>query len=123
MKKAISLVLSVLMICTLVFAGCGSKAEGGDDLANTTWTLTSGKSGGQEVTGEQVTSLFGEIKMEFKADSKMSMTAAEVTQEGTYKLDGSKLTLSIEGQDQECTYENGSITMESAGATLTFSKK
>lgn len=56
--------------------------------------------------------------MQEQADSM----AAAFKQEGTYKIDGEKITLTVQGQDQVGTIKKGEITMVMVEAPLIFKK-
>ena len=53
----------------------------------------------------------------------MSINMAGQTGEGTWKLDGSTLTLTIDGDSLDTTYEDGKITMDLSGVSMTLEKQ
>ena len=61
--------------------------------------------------------------LEIKDDGKFTIDFAGDKEEGTWKLDGSKITLTVDNDPLECDYEDGKITMDMGGTTLIFVKK
>ena len=136
MKRIVSLTLVVLMVAAL-FVGCG----GGDSNPVGTYSFKSinGKSledyfadykDQAEAAGMDFDALLALMgidlshpeefmKLELMEGGKLTLTAkmsvAEETKEGTWELNGDKLTMTVDGDPQECTFKNGEITMTMDG--------
>lgn len=107
-KTGMSLILAFMLVVSLV--SCGSK-----DIAKGTWKLTKGYSGETEVTAEQLKT-FGLDEMTFTfEDGKVTIKAdsSSETSDGTYTVDGNKVTISSEGADDvEGTIDGDELTIE-----------
>ena len=124
MKRIVSLVLAVLMLAAL-FAGCSSGPEGvykiktfdGQDAKEFFESLAqlAKAFGGDEINVDE---LMDAMKLELKADG-VAVTSKEdeaeegkyVTIEGTWKLDGDKITITFEDESMEGTYKDGEIAV------------
>lgn len=113
------------MIFTL--ASCSS---GSSDIAEGTWVLKSASSGDKEITQEQLqANEIGDTTFSFK-DGKVEITmpsSSEVS-EGTYTVDGDKVTISAEGEKDSYsgTIKDSQLTITQKDAEdmkLIFEKK
>ena len=140
MKRIISLTLVVLMIAAM-FVGCGSsslegtykiKSINGKDLMSY-FREQIAEMGGEdtEITDADVESFLKLMGIEnvdefvtftFASDGtlKASVIGEEVT--GTWTLDGEKLTMTIDGDDQTATFKNGEIAVNEEGMNMVLGK-
>lgn len=126
MKKRLSVLLSVLLVFSFVLAGCGKKDSASTGLENTTWTLTAAKEeeSGLEFTGDQLATLgLTDFSFEFKEDSKVTVSAAGQTGDGTYSVDGSEVTLESDGEKLALTLDGDKMEMKQDTLTMTFEKQ
>ena len=111
MKKILPLILVVLMLVTLC-------ACGGNDV--------DGKYAMYAIEEEGYCLKVADLGMEDGAleldDGKFTLSFDEEKQEGEYKVDGKKLTLTAEGEDVTGTVENGIVTIEEDGMKMYFVK-
>lgn len=121
MKKRIS---AMLLATTMVLglASCGSS-----DPMEGTWKVNGGSAGGQEVTAEQLESFGMDMTMECK-DGKITVSMSQDGEEsqegeGTYKVDGDKVTLESNGDTMEGTLDGDTFTFEQSGVTLEMKKQ
>lgn len=127
MKKSLLALLLVVMVVAL--GACGAKAP-----ADVTGTYT----GNMQVEGmeDAMASLEGvegvdtsaltaltAMSVTLKEGNAFTITAAGQDMEGTYKLDGTKLTLTIDGADQEAKLEKDTITMDMEGVSVELKKQ
>ncbi len=106
MKKLVK----VFGLLTVIACLCLSVAACGDSGVEGTYEYSLSAEGASST-----------ITLELKSGGKMTMTIkasmggqeiANETVEGTYKVSGEKLTLTVEGEDAEATIKDGKITME-----------
>ena len=124
-KKAVLLIVALLLVSAVLCTGCGGGGDNSSNankFANTKWKVTEVEAAGSKVTGDLIESSGYSITLEFGDDDKVTMNALGVEQEGTYKVDGSKMTLTMNGQDQEVKIDGNKLTMEESGAKITFTK-
>lgn len=119
MKKSLLALLLVVMVVAL--GACGTKAP-----ADVTGTYTGnmqveGVEGLEGVEGVDLSALTA-MSLTLKEGNAFTITAAQQVMEGTYKLDGTKLTLTIDGADQEAKLEKDTITMDMAGVSVELKK-
>lgn len=107
--KSFAAILMVLTLCLGLMTACGSNSPVGK------WKLSEATAAGVTV---DVTELFGEMTIELKSDGTAIMTAMGETENGTWKQEGSKIT--IEGS--EVKLEDGKLIMESEGAKMVFTR-
>lgn len=124
LKKAISLVLA--LTCILCLVACG-----GSDVAGTYKFKTLEMDGLSfdldalmKTTGMDANSVKMELVLD--KDGKFELNVDAIgengSQKGTYKVSGSTLTLTAEGEDLTATLKNGVITIEDSGVKMTFAK-
>ena len=124
-KKIGTFILSAGMIFTL--ASCSLESG---DIAEGTWVLKSASSGDKEITQEQLqANEIGDTTFSFK-DGKVEITMSSSSEvsEGTYTVDGDKVTISAEGETDSYsgTIKDSQLTIAQKDAEdmkLIFEKK
>lgn len=125
LKKAISLVLA--LTCILCLVACG----GSSDVAGTYKFKTMEMEGMSfdldalmKTTGMDASSIKMELVLDKNGNFELNAEALGEgsSMKGTYKVDGSKLTMTAEGEDLKATLKNGVITIEEDGIKMTFEK-
>ena len=140
MKRIVSLTVAVLLIAAL-FAGCSSGPEGTYKVKT-----INGEEYSQYVDMMVgLMSVFGGDEMKVDADQMKSMLEkagsftlksdgvveqfdvneddwTETTKTGTWKLDGEKLTITVDGKTMEGTLKDGEITITKDGKTTVLGK-
>ena len=122
MKRIIAMTLVVVMVAAL-FVGCGSNGVEG------TYKLK--KVNGVDL--EEFAKLMGgdeeipEISMTLKSDGSVvakgdldDLSDEEST--GTWKQEGDKIIITLDGKAQEFDYKDGTLTMSASGFSVTFEK-
>ncbi|MDL2218163.1 hypothetical protein LJC27_05840, partial [Christensenellaceae bacterium OttesenSCG-928-M15] len=123
-KKMVAL-LSVLMVCAMVFAACGGTAASAEGK----YVISAMKesSTGMEITGDLLATMLGgdteAIYIELKSGNNFVMVIPDEKGEGTYELSGETLKLTVDGDTQECTLKDNVISMSMSTATMEFTKK
>ena len=114
MKKLISLILVVLLLCMALPA----MAE--EDITGD-WYLKTMKMGDQEYDAAAIGFA---ITMTLNADgtSSMSMPDSEEALVGTWALDGDKITVTIDDDPVEGTVSVGAIVLEQDGGEMVFTR-
>ena len=139
MKRIVSILLVVLLVASL-FVACG-----GSDSPAGTYSIKS-------IDGKTLKEYFGAAAEEygFDVDALLSMMGIDLdhpedlmsiivkddgtvsvkstldgdgeTQAGTWKLDGDKMIITVDGEDQEFTFKNGELTatMDDSDGTHTM---
>ena len=123
MKKQMMLLLAMILTVLTLAACGGSKIS--PVVGN--WKATTVSVSGVSVDVDEYLKQSGneDVKMEMvlEKDNTMSINMAGQTGEGTWKLDGSTLTLTIDGDSLDTTYEDGKITMDLSGVSMTLEKQ
>ena len=133
MKRIISLILVTLLVAAL-FVGCSKSDPVGTykiDMDSMIEATKKESDKAKDMSNEEIKDLLKTIGMtedsmslEIKDDGKFTLEYAGDKEEGTWKLDGSTLTLTVDNDPLECDYEDGKITMDvGSGTTLIFVKK
>lgn len=141
MKRIVSLVLVVMLVAAL-FVGCSKsgspegtyyiKSMGGVSMEDMLK-----KEAGEEFDLDSILSMFkvsslGElITMELKADGTVSMKNAmdamtgdeDAAMTGTWTQDGSKITITIDGDAQEFTLDGNELTGGEGDEVMVFVKQ
>ena len=136
MKKVVSIILAVLMVATL-FTGCGKSSVAGKYVVKT----VGGKAIEEEFNsmleefGEGMTlddylkligidSLEEFIVMDLKSDGTVDMAVAgEDPVSGTWKQDGDKITLTVDGETSELTRNGNELEFKMEDQDYVFIKK
>ena len=141
MKRIVSLTLVVLMIAAL-FVGCGSNGPEGtwkvktidgekySEYVDAMVSLFTAFAGDElKMSESEIKSLFEKAgSFTLKADGTAESidldeeTMTETTKTGTWKLDGEKITITIDGSAIEGTLKDGKITVEEDGHTMVLEK-
>ena len=120
MTKLLSLAMALVL--TLSLTACGGS--GGNDLAGTTWALSSGSQGGVTIDQDTLESRFGgSMTYTFEEDGTVVLALGGVSVEGTWTLDGSTVSLDIQGDTGTMTLDGDTLTMEESGVTVEFTKQ
>jgi hypothetical protein len=132
MKRTISLILVALLVAAL-FVGCSKSDPVGTykiDMDSMIEAMKKESGELKDKSNEEIKDLLKQTGMsedafglEIKDDGKFTLEYAGEKEEGTWKLDGSKITLTVDNDPLECDYEDGKITMDMGGTTLVFVKK
>ena len=134
MKRIVSITLVVLMIAAM-FVGCGSSSPEGLYKIKT----VNGKSmmdslkeeAGDEMTEEQIKALLSflgidnieeAITFELKADGTLSVKMMGEESTGTWKVEGDKITMTIDGDSVTGTYASGKITVKMDDQEMVLAK-
>ena len=104
MKKWIALTLALVML--LALCACG----GGGGVANTKWTLTSVEADGMTIDGDMLAMIGMECTLTFTS-SEFSMDMMGVAVEGTFTEDGSKVSMTAEGETLVANVSGGKLIM------------
>ena len=136
MKKTFALLL-VLAISVAMLAGCNGAEKTDAPAAGASvtgkYTIVSMEAEGMDMLAlfQAMGASIDGIYLELLADGTfklvmeieiMGETQSDI-QEGTYKVDGTTITLTVDEEDVTATIDGAKITMEQAGAKLVFEKK
>lgn len=124
MKRKIAVIITAMMMLVLALTACGgSKA----DPVEGKWNAAKIKAVGMEISLDEFAEQTGQdfsISLEFKADGKLSAEAMGQTSEGEWKAkDGGKYDVTLDGETEEITFEEGNIIMDFEGNLLIFEKE
>jgi major membrane immunogen (membrane-anchored lipoprotein) len=120
MKKTIQIVaiITILAISLVLLVGCGSKLKG-------KYTLVSMSSGGVTVDAETIRGQGmnpDDMYLEFDGD-KCKVSIAGENGEGTYKVEGKDITITIDDDPASGTIDGKKITLTIGAQSMTFEKK
>ena len=114
--KIMSLVLAIMMVAVL-FVGCGG-GEGGNSIVGK-WEIK------EEAEGMEVSMVFN-----FKSNGDFEMTSemngsALVSEEGTYKVEGDKITMNIDGEESTSSFsiDGNKLTISEDGSEIVLTRK
>ena len=134
MKRIISLILVALLVAAL-FVGCSKSDPVGTykiDMDSLIEATKNESDKTKDMSNEEIKDLLKTIGMtedsmslEIKKDGTFVLDLSGDKTEGTWKQDGSKLTLTAENDPIDVDFSDGKITMESEeiGMKLIFVKK
>lgn len=139
MKRIVSLALVVLLIAAL-FVGCGNSSVEGTYLIKSMGGVAVEdmfkEEAGEDFDLDAILSMFkvsslGElITMEIKADGTVTMKNAmeleseeDATMSGTWKQEGDKVSITIDGETQEFTLNGSELSGGEGEETMVFVKK
>lgn len=123
MKKRISFLMTMMLICSFLLMGCSK--DKGESVFVGTWTLlsVSEESTGLEITGDQLTALGMEnFTIELKKDGSLVATIGTETEEGTYTVEGTTATLTVDGSSLTGELKDNQITIADSGAKIVLEK-
>lgn len=135
MKKMIKSFMGLALVLTMMMslAACGGNGGNGGSGPEGTYKMKEVTQGGTTYNMDELKAQTdalnlpessGEIVL--KADGAftftMNLMGSEISADGTYTLDGTSLTMEIEGQSTTCTLDGNTITMEQDGTSITFVK-
>ena len=112
----------------VVFAVVGCGGAGNNEVVGT-WKMSEVEAAGQTITVDQMIELMPSMEsllhmtITFEQGDKVKVEAAGISGEGTYKVDGSKVTISAEGQSMDFTLENGKMVIEQDGTKCYLKKQ
>ena len=123
MKKTIkrcgaALCALLLIACVAVFGGCKEKAEV-YKIEKLIFEMESGKievSVGETYNGFTLTKDYFTIIL--KKDGTSALSGAYASGEGTWEQEGDQITITIEGEPQTFTLQNGKLVMEEGAVEL-----
>lgn len=120
MKRTLAIVLAAVMLLALL-AGCG-KADpniGTYKLSGAMGLTLEEFAGIAGMTEEEAAEM---VQMELKAKGVMEITFDGETETGTWKAEGETLTLEDAGETITGTIQDGVITIEIEGESMTLTK-
>lgn len=122
MKKILTFIVSLLIAVTLTACSSGDYA----DIAGT-YELTKMEASGQTVTPDDEiwkTATGGKsATMNLKDDGSCSVDLFGQTGDGSFKVNDTTVTITIENDPQDFTLEDGNLTVEMSGTKMIFEKK
>lgn len=123
MKKKFMVLMSMLFV-VLALGACGSKKA---SPVVGTWKITKAEAAGVSMAIDEYLAAVGmegtKVEMILKDDNTLTMDMLGTEGEGTWEYKEPTLTLkNAAGDPMTATYEDGKLTMESAGVTLVFEK-
>ena len=136
-KKLLALVVGCAIALCVGLVGCGNSGGGGGamtekdvagvwDIDNVDEVLAASMGDSANMTDqvkEMAKKLLPEICfLNMNADGTYQLVAFTASVEGTWKLDGNKISLTAEGNTVEGTIENGKMTLEANGQKMVFVK-
>lgn len=124
MKKTVTVLLATLLV--FVLAACGGSK---DTAAAGTYKIKSMVMGGQTFTADELAANgvdMSDFSMELKDSGEFTMRVIageeSETVNGTWKADGSKISLTAEGQTMEAELDGKTLTVSQDGMELVFEK-
>lgn len=128
-KQVLTILMALAMIASLAACG-GSGGDSGDKSAAGTYKLITLNTDGMEMSVEEMAALFGteiEVTLEMKEDNSFTLDMGFLGEgesvSGTWKMDGSDLILSAEGDNLSVDYDGKTIVVDLDGEGLTFEKQ
>jgi len=121
MKKTIAIIAMVVILvaCLVMLTGCTTKPSGKYNFVSMTM-------GGETMTKDDLEELgmgLDDFYLEFLKGDKFKMCVFGEEMEGTFKLDGKKVTLTIDEEDVTGTIDGKKITIEEEDESMVFEKK
>ena len=125
--KPAALVMAILLMMSTLLAGCGGGS--GDPIVGK-WTLSGVDVAGTVVDIKDFAEQYGlgtdasapDISFDIRADGTLTGNAAGEEAEGTWEVGTGAYTLTIQGESQDVTLEDGNLVMEISGMKMVFSK-
>jgi len=118
--KKIAVLVSLCLLSMILLTACGGGGGNGGGSSDVSmegkWALSAMEIGGEDYLAmltelDPEMNFADEMYLEFSADDKVTMVMSGETEEGTYTLDGTKLTIDIEGEAIEATLNGNTFTM------------
>ena len=111
--------------CSMLFvafsaSSCGSKKS---EPLGGKYTLTSMEAEGQKISGKDLKTLGMEFEIEFLENGVCNISVFGMEEEGTYKLDGEKLTITNDDKELSGTYAKNKVTLNVDESKMVFEKK
>ena len=135
MKRIVSLALVVLFVAAMMVA-CGGEDVASNPAGKYYVKTINGKTLEEAISEElggmslddalkmaNVDSLNDLMYLELKEDGTAAMTSMGISMDGTWKQDGGKLIITIEGDSQEFTIDGSTIKGTTEGQEYVFEKK
>ena len=125
-KKMLPVVLVLLLVSMLTLTACGGGGGGSSTGPAGKYVLASIKMDDADATpflamaGIKAEDLY----LEFLSEGKFKGAIMGEEGEGTFKVDGTKLTITVEGDNMELVFEGNKVTLTQEGdiATDGFNK-
>ena len=118
MKKKGCLLLACLLVLALALVGCGGEEK----LAGTKWKLVKFESQGVTMEGDALASM-GDLGMEFVDDTTVKMSLMGMSIEGTYQVEGDKVTISYFEQPIDFQRKGSQLSAEYEGEVMVLEKE
>ena len=124
-KKFLAITMIAAMMLGLVACGGGSSISGTFKVASVDGktvedTVKEYEAAGLTMSASDIEDL---MVIEFGSGDSVTVKSAGESKTGTYKLDGDKLSITIDNETEELTYSGDEISMESDGSKIVLKKK
>ena len=124
-KKFLAITMIAAMMLGLVACGGGSSISGTFKVASVDGktvedTVKEYEAAGLTMSASDIEDL---MVIEFGSGDSVTVKSAGESKTGTYKLDGDKLSITVDNETEDFTYSNNEITMESDGSKIVLKKK
>ena len=124
-KKFLAITMIAAMMLGLVACGGGSSISGTFKVASVDGktvedTVKEYEAAGLTMSASDIEDL---MVLEFGSGDSVTVKSAGESKTGTYKLDGDKLSITVDNETEDFTYSNNEITMESDGSKIVLKKK
>ncbi|HIS56783.1 MAG TPA: lipocalin family protein [Candidatus Fimimorpha excrementavium] len=122
MKKRLAAFMAAMSM-TAVMVGCGQE-----DPILGTWKADKVKASGVEINLNEFAEQLGQdqlknITFTFEDDGKVTGNVADISGEGTWKADGDKYSVDMDGQTIGVSLEDGNLIFEQEGAQFVCVKQ
>ncbi|MCL2815731.1 MAG: hypothetical protein FWD23_14130 [Oscillospiraceae bacterium] len=121
MKKAISALMAVILVLSIL-AGCS-----GETKLTGKYICIDVTGGEDEMSWQDVKEMMGDEwsdpYIEFSDGGKLVMDWFGVSSDGTFKVDGKSVEITIDGDTQKGTIDNNKITISDGDTKMVFEKK
>lgn len=115
----------VLAMLTALLTACGGGGGGGDSIVGT-WKADKMEVAGVSMAFSDFAKTAGvniEFTFEFKNDGKVTGNMMGTAVDGTYKVDGKSVEITIMGDAQTLTLNGGEMSFESPQGKFTLKKQ
>ena len=117
MKKRLAAFMAAMSM-TAVMVGCGQE-----DPILGTWKADKVKASGVEINLNEFAEQLKNITFTFEDDGKVTGNVADISGEGTWKADGDKYSVDMDGQTIGVSLEDGNLIFEQEGAQFVCVKQ